>query len=48
LRHIPGFCSTLAYFPAHHITAIVLSNESDSTAATLNIAQVLIQTDERQ
>jgi hypothetical protein len=42
----PPFRSTLAYFPTHHITAAVLSNESDLTAATLNIPQVMIQTAE--
>jgi hypothetical protein len=47
LGHIPGFCSTLAYFPADHITADVLCNERGSTAATLNIVQVLIQTAEQ-
>jgi hypothetical protein len=28
LGHVPGFCSTLALFPAHHITAAVLSTRA--------------------
>ena len=44
LGSIPGFGSTLAYLPAHHITVAVVANQSDSTPATMNIAQVLIET----
>ena len=40
----PGFGSTLAYIPAEHITVAVLANQSDSTLATLNIAQNLART----